>query len=83
MALNQSAKVRENRLRRMLDRRGYRLLKSYARDPHDITFGGYQIVDIATGGVVAGSGNVSRGYALGLDEVEAWITAHNHGEVGQ
>jgi hypothetical protein len=65
-------KVRENRLRRALDRQGYRLLKSRARDPRDLSYGGYQIVDHQRGGVVAGSGNANRGYALDLDAVEQW-----------
>lgn len=67
-------KVMENRLRRMLERRGYRLMRSRARDPRDLTFGGYQIVDVQTGGVVAGYGNANRGYSLDLDEVEAWLS---------
>jgi hypothetical protein len=65
-------KVRENRLRRALDRQGYRLLKSRARDPRDLTFGGYQIVDPAHGGLVEGWGNANRGYALDLDGIEDW-----------
>jgi hypothetical protein len=65
--------VREDRLRRKLDRMGYRLMRSTARDPDSLTFGGYQITDIQHGGVVAGWGNAHRGYALDLDDVEAWI----------
>ena len=65
-------KTHENRLRRALDRQGYRLEKSRARDPRDLTFGGYQIIDTATGGVTAGWGNANRGYAFDLDDVERW-----------
>lgn len=60
-------------MRRMLDRRGYRLLKSRSRDPDALTYGGYQIVDIQIGGVVAGWGNANRGYAMDLDDVEDWL----------
>jgi hypothetical protein len=67
-------KVRENRLRRMAARQGYVLTKSRARDPRDLTFGGYQIIDPAHGGVVAGWGNANRGYALDLAAVENWLT---------
>lgn len=67
-------KVLENRLRRKLDRMGYRLMRSRARDPDDITFGGYQIVDIRINGLVAGFGNVNRGYSMSLDDVQAWLT---------
>jgi hypothetical protein len=65
-------KIRENRLRRALHRRGLILMKSRARDPRDLTYGGYQIVDPTHGGPVAGWGNANRGYALDLDGVEDW-----------
>jgi hypothetical protein len=67
-------KVREARLRRQLDRMGYTLQKSRARDDRDITFGGYHIVDTQTGGLVAGWGNANRGYAFDLADVEWWIS---------
>jgi hypothetical protein len=44
-----------------------------ARDPRDITFAGYQIIDLRTGGLVAGWGNADRGFALDLEGVEAWL----------
>jgi hypothetical protein len=66
-------KVRENRLRRKLDRMGYRLEKSRARDPDAITYGGFQIIDHQAGGVVAGWGNANRGFAFTLDDVERWV----------
>lgn len=69
-----SDKVREDRFRRALDRRGLKLMKSRARDVRDITYGGYQITDVQTGGVVAGWGNANRGYAFTLDDVETWLT---------
>ena len=72
-----SEKVRENRLRRMADRQGYRLLKSRARDPRDITFGGYKFVDLEAGGCVFGFGNANRGYAASLDEIETWLTSED------
>lgn len=68
-------KVRENRLRRMADRQGLRLLKSRARDPRDLTFNGYQLVDLEIGGIVFGHGNANRGYAASLDEVERWLNS--------
>jgi hypothetical protein len=69
-----TGKVRDNRLRRMADRQGYRLLKSRARDPRDLTFGGYQLVDVETGGLSFGYGNANRGYAADLDGIEEWLT---------
>lgn len=67
-------KVCEARLRRQLDRMGYTLQKSRARDPRDLTFGGYQIVDHQVGGVVAGYADHQRGYDFTLEDVETWIT---------
>ena len=65
-------KIRENRLRRSVARQGCVLVKSRARDPRDLTHGGYQIVNLTHGGLVAGWGNANRGYALDLDDVEEW-----------
>jgi hypothetical protein len=70
-------KVRENRLRRVADRQGYRLQKSRARDPQDITFGGYQLVELESGGVAFGFGNANRGYAASLDDIEEWLKPTN------
>jgi hypothetical protein len=47
-------------------------MKSRARDPRGLTYGGYQIVDPTTGGIAAGWGNANRGYGLHLDDVERW-----------
>jgi hypothetical protein len=52
---------------------GYRLMKSRARDPDDLTYGGYHIVDVQINGLVAGHGNAGRGYALTLGDVQEWI----------
>ena len=49
-----AAKVREDRLRRKLDRTGYRLTKSGARDPDNTTVRRYLIVDIQRNVAVAG-----------------------------
>jgi hypothetical protein len=69
-------KVLENRLRRIAHRQGFRLLK-YRRD---ITFEGYQLVEEIEGGgaghLVFGKGNMGRGYAATLAEIEAWLTSN-------
>jgi hypothetical protein len=72
-------KVLENRLRRQLHRMGYHLTKSRARDPYDITFGGYQIVNIRTNGLAGGDGNAGRGYGFTLADVQDWITSMTTG----
>jgi hypothetical protein len=73
-------KVLENRLRRQLQRMGYYLMKSRARDPYDITFGGYQIVDNQTNGLVGGHGNAGHGYGFTLDDVQDWVTSMTTGD---
>ena len=62
-------KVRENRLRRMAERQGLRLLKSRRRDPLAYDYGGYMLVDASTNG---GGGNLA--YSLDLDQVERSLT---------
>ena len=61
--MGDSAKVRENRIRRMADRQGYRLLKSRRRDPLATDFGTYRL---KRGAVTTRT--------LTLDEVEEWLT---------
>jgi len=75
MATGRDTKVRENRLRRMADRHRLRLMKSRARDPRDLTYGGYQLVDVEHGGVSFGWGNANRGYAADLDDIEDFLTS--------
>lgn len=66
--MDQSIKVRENRLRRAAARQGLRLEKSRARDPRAIGAGTYHLVDVARN-VIEHYGNPS-GYGLDLDGVE-------------
>jgi hypothetical protein len=68
--MNATQKTRENRLRRKLSRMGYRLTRSRRRDPQAWDYGGYMIVDIWSGGVVAGA--VPHAYSLTLSDVEEW-----------
>jgi len=71
--MTDSEKIRENRLRRMADRQGLRLVKSRRRDPRAVDYGGYMLVDIATNAVIAGTGAIGRPH-WSLDEVEEWLT---------
>jgi hypothetical protein len=77
-----SDKARENRLRRAAWRQGLVLQKSRARDPRDLTYAGFQLCDQRRGGVVAGFGNADRGFALDLDEIEAWLNKEPAGRRG-
>lgn len=67
-------KVRENRLRRIADRRGLRLERSRARDPQALTFGGYQLINLQTGSCECGWGNAARGFAASLDDIEEFLS---------
>ena len=64
-------KVKENRLRRKLERMGYQLKKSRVRDPQAWNYGGYMIVDAWTGSVTTGTDDVGRPH-MSLDEVDAF-----------
>jgi hypothetical protein len=68
-----SEKVRENRLRRMADRQGLRLVKSRRRDPRAIDYGGYMLVDVELNAVVAGAEGIGRPH-WSLDDVEEYLT---------
>ena len=74
MALSTQEKVRENRLRRMAERQGLRLVKSRRRDPRAIDYGLYTIVSDQTNTVVAGTERTTGRPEFTLDDVEAWLT---------
>jgi hypothetical protein len=58
-------KIRENRARRAVARRGYRLEKTRRRDRAAYDYGSWKITDPGTGGVVHA--------APSLADVEAWL----------
>jgi hypothetical protein len=58
-------KIRENRARRAVARRGYRLAKTRRRDPAAYDYGSWTITDPATGRPVHA--------APSLADVEAWL----------
>ena len=70
----ENEKARENRLRRLARRYDLALQKSRARNPDNITFGGYQLVDIQFNGVVWGYGNAGYGFAADLDSIQSYLT---------
>src|SRR5260370_1270190 len=65
-------KVRENRLRRVAERRGLRLEKSRRRDSQAIDYGTYQLVDAGSGAIVSVGGG-----PLNLDAVERQLAFGN------
>ncbi len=64
-------KVRENRLRRMAERQGFRLIKNRRRDPRAYDFGGYMILDPENNGVVAG--HTPTAFSFTLNDVEQFL----------
>jgi hypothetical protein len=74
-----AAKVRENRLRRIADRHGYRLEKSRRRDPSAIDFGLYALIDHRTGSAANPSIAGHYVHTWDLDQVEAYLTNGKRG----
>ncbi len=72
--MDTSEKVRENRLRRMANRQGYRLVKSRSRDPYALDYGLYALYDVSTGFAVTEALVNGKTCSWGLDEVEDWLT---------
>ena len=66
-------KTYENRVRRQVGRRGYRLEKSRRKDPKAWDYGTYQIVDVATSAIVGAYFDVGQGYGLSIEDVEEWL----------
>lgn len=66
-----SIKVRENRIRRIAERRGYLIQKSRRRDPYAHDFGGYMIVEPVRNMVIAGG--TPNAYSLTLEDVEEFF----------
>jgi hypothetical protein len=64
-------KIRENRLRRAIERQGYRLTKSRRRDPRAYDFGRYMIIEPNRKFVVAGAN--PNAFSMTLDDVERWV----------
>jgi len=60
-------KVRENRLRRMADRQGLKLVKSRRRDPSYYDYGAFWLVNPWSNTIEAGHPD----FGMSLDEVEA------------
>jgi hypothetical protein len=65
-------KSREIRIRRTLDRRGYKLSKSRRRDPRALDYGLYAISNKAGTAVYEGS----------LDKVEQWVLEYGDAATG-
>ena len=67
-------KVRENRARRAVARRGYQLRKTRRRDPRAYDYQTYEVRDPhANVGEQVVWGFPFRGFGLSLDDVEAWL----------
>jgi hypothetical protein len=69
-----ATKVRENRLRRVADRQGYRLSKSPRRDPNALDYGLFALIDHLTGGAANPALAGHFVHSWDLDTVEAYLT---------
>jgi hypothetical protein len=70
-------KARENRLRRMAERRGFRLEKCRRRDQSAIGYGMYRLINVQTESPVGGQ---SRRYELTLGNVEKIMESDGDGD---
>ena len=52
MATDNLTKTRENRMRRIAERSGLRLVKSARRDPNALDYGRFALIDERTGGAI-------------------------------
>jgi hypothetical protein len=66
-----SEKARENRLRRMAERQGYRLRRSRRRDPLARDYGLYWILEPKRDRLVVRGSGFDNG--MTIDEAEAWL----------
>ncbi len=71
MAKDKTLKVRENRLRRMLERRGLQLSRSRRRDPGALDYGRYLVTEGNV--VVFGHDNGLNHYSATLEDIEGWL----------
>lgn len=65
--------VIENRLRRVADRQGLKLMKSRSRDPRALDYGRYALIDLESGGTIHPMLIDRFACALTLDEVREWL----------
>ena len=70
--MDTNEKVRENRLRRMAVRQGFRLVKIRRLDPYATDYGKYRLEAVAK---TSGYKHPPSAAALTLDEVEKRLTA--------
>lgn len=76
MTVTTAIKVRENKLRRLAERRGYRLTKRRRRDPTAIDAGLFALIDIQTNKAVNPPlAGFIHSWTLG--EVEAYLVPWN------
>ena len=69
--MDPQAKVEEDRLRRVLQRRGLTLEKNRRKDPGAIGYGKHQVLN-ARGAVIGG-----KGFTLDIEALDAWVKAYD------
>ena len=74
--MEQETKVRENRVRRIAERRGFKLAKSRLRDPYAVGYGGYMLIDARRNFAVLGGQHFD--FSASLEDVEEYLTKQEH-----
>jgi hypothetical protein len=69
--MSEEDKVRENRLRRIAERRGYSLEKSRRRDHKAPDFGRFRLVSVREGHAVVGDEPIR--FSATLEDIEEWL----------
>jgi hypothetical protein len=69
--MDQEVKVRENRLRRIAERRGFRMEKSRRRDKQAVDYGGYMLIDAQTNAAILGAGTFP--YSATIEDLERYF----------
>lgn len=74
MATDYVTKTRENRMRRIAERSGLRLVKSARRDPNALDYGMFALIDERTGGAINPALIDRFTCSWTLDEVEHYLS---------
>jgi hypothetical protein len=64
-------KVLENRIRRVAQRRGMKVVKSRRRDSRSVDYGGYMLIDVATNSVILGGSPIA--FSATAEEIDSYL----------
>ena len=64
-------KVLENRIRRVAQRRGMKVVKSRRRSSRSVDYGGYMLIDVATNSVILGGSPIA--FSATAEEIDSYL----------